>query len=142
MACLLVLAPLLSLSPAGREHGRTIPLSDILRLKCDGTVAKRNGHCVGPRSRTKLCNRPLHVPLNSSVREGQNFADLNDRFSCGYPSKYLTFAIAEFDILLGRAIERLDGSERVKCHQMQCWFVTVQYLKLIAAHPDIADVPG
>src|ERR1700676_1344999 len=88
-------------------------------LKRDGTVAKRNGHCVGPRSRIKLCNRPLHMPLNSSVREGQNFADLNDRFSCGYPSKYLTFAVAEFDILLGRIIEPLDVSERVKCHQMQ-----------------------
>jgi Mu transposase, C-terminal len=37
----------------------------------------------------------------------------------GYPSKYLTFAVAEFDILLGRAIEPLDVSERVKCHQMQ-----------------------
>ena len=73
---------------------------------------------------------------------GSEFRRSHDRFSCGYPSKYLTFAVAEFDILLGRAIEPLDVSERVECHQMQRWFVTVQYLTFISAHPDTADIPG
>ena len=36
MACLLVLAPLLSLSPAGQEHGRTIPLPDMRVPICCG----------------------------------------------------------------------------------------------------------
>ena len=112
----------------------------IVRLKCDDTLPKRNDHCIGPCLCTKRCNRPLHVSLGSSVRDAQNFADLNDRFSCGYPSDDLTFAIIEGNILPDHAIEPLNVSERVKRHHMQQWFVTICYLAVMAAHPDIADV--
>jgi hypothetical protein len=47
MACLLVLAPLLSLSPAGQEHGRTIPLPEVA-TRTNERWPGRNGSSEAP----------------------------------------------------------------------------------------------